>query len=222
MRFRYLTFDCYGTLIDWKTGIEAELNAALGRVRLEGRELLDAYVSAEKLQEATYQKYREVLRRTLLSMSGTLGVDISEEAARRFAASVPRWPAFPDTNEFLRRMSALGCKLYILSNVDDDLLEETINRNGLKIDGFVTAEQVGSYKPMPGHWVKFMQVTGAKHEETLHVAQSVYHDIIPTQAMGIASAWINRYDEPLPKAATPLFMSDSLAHLGEILAEAPE
>jgi len=221
LRFRYLTFDCYGTLIDWKTGIEEEMEATLGHLRVGGRRLMDAYIAAEKVQEVGYTKYREVLRRTILSMSETLGVGINDEAARRFAASVPRWPSFPDTKEFLRRMRALGYRLYILSNVDNDLLEQTISSNGLEVDGFVTAEQVGSYKPMPAHWVRFMQVTGARREETLHVAQSVFHDIIPTEAMGIASAWVNRYGESLPSAVAPLYVSDSLAHLGDLLEGVP-
>ena len=217
MEFKYLTFDCYGTLIDWQVGIETELRSALGPVRLGGRELLNAYVSAEKAQESTYKKYRDVLRTTVQSMSGPLGIDVPEGAARKFAESVPRWPVFPDTRAFLHEMGSRGYKRYILSNVDDDLLEETIRRNGLDVDGFVTAEQVGSYKPVHGHWTEFMRRTGARREEILHVAQSVYHDIIPTQAMGISSAWVNRYREPIPGGANPLFVSDSLAHLAEVL-----
>ena len=219
MRFRYLTFDCYGTLIDWAAGIETELEAALGPIALRGRRLLDTYVNAEKIQEGSYMKYREVLRRTVLSLSGTLGVEVSDAASNRFASSVPRWPAFPDTREFLHEMGSQGYRRYILSNVDTDLLEETISRHGLEVDGFVTAEQVGSYKPMLGHWVRFMKVTGARREEILHVAQSIYHDIVPTNAMGISSAWINRYGEPLPEGVNPLFLSDSLAHLREVLEE---
>jgi len=220
MRFRYLTFDCYGTLIDWKTGIESELRAAIGPVRMDGGELLNAYVNAEKVQEAAYAKYREVIRRTLLSMSDLLGVPIPDAAARRFADSVPRWPVFSDTKAFLRQMGSEGYKRYILSNIDNDLLEETIRRNGLEVDGFVTAEQVGTYKPMPGHWVRFMQKTGARRDEILHVAQSVYHDIIPAQEIGIESAWVNRYNEAIGVVAAPLFVSDSLAHLQELIEKA--
>jgi 2-haloalkanoic acid dehalogenase type II len=217
MKYRYLTFDCYGTLIDWRTGIESSLLAAIGDVGIKGQALLEAYVAAEKEEESTYKKYREVLRKTAISMSGRLGVDVTEEAARKFAASVPSWPVFADTAEFLREMGMRGYKRYILSNVDTDLLEETIRNHGLEVDGFVTAEEVGSYKPNTGHWLRFMKKTGAGKEEILHVAQSIYHDIIPTNEMGIASAWINRYDERMPEGAQPLFVSDSLAHLAETL-----
>lgn len=218
MRYRYLTFDCYGTLIDWKTGIERELRTSLGEVLLGGQDLLKAYVSAEAEEESTYKKYREVLRRTALTLSGKLGKKVSDKAASSFAGSVPRWPAFPDTEKFLHEMGAMGYKRYILSNVDNDLLEMTIKRNSLEVDGFVTAEEVGSYKPNPAHWLRFLKKVGAEKGEVLHVAQSVFHDIVPTQAMGVDSAWVNRYNEPMPEGARPTFVSDTLAHLGEVLA----
>jgi 2-haloalkanoic acid dehalogenase type II len=216
VRYRYLTFDCYGTLIDWKTGIENELSAALGPVKVSGKELLDAYISAEREQEATYKKYREVLRESAKALSGKIG-EVTEKAASDFAGSVPRWPAFPDTAEFLRDMGRRGYQRFILSNVDNDLLAGTIGNNGLEVDGFVTAEEVGSYKPNPAHWRRFMEKTGASKDDVLHVAQSVFHDIVPTQALGIASAWVNRYREPMPSGAQPIFVSDTLAHLGELL-----
>lgn len=220
VKYRYLTFDCYGTLIDWKSGIENELHAALGGITVRGQHLMEVYLAAERKEEATYKKYREVLRSTVMSMSGALGVDVSDEAARRFAASVPRWPAFQDTVKFLHEMGSRGYKRYILSNVDDDLLEGTIERNRLEIDGIVTAEGVGSYKPSPGHWLEFLRRTGANKDEVLHVAQSVFHDIIPTQRLGINSAWVNRYHERLPRDAAPSIMADSLGSLAGSLEQA--
>jgi 2-haloalkanoic acid dehalogenase type II len=213
MRFRYLTFDCYGTLVDWRTGIENELRKALGNVRIGGQELLDAYVSAEKVQESSYKKYREVLELTASSLSANLGVQVTREAAREFASSVPRWPVFPDTKSFLHEMGMRGYRRYILSNVDNDLLEGTIRANGLEVDGFVTAEDVGSYKPNQGHWLRFMEKTGAGKSEILHCAQSLFHDIAPTQTMGIASAWVNRYGEKLDRSLGPSIICDSLASL---------
>ena len=217
MGFRYLTFDCYGTLIDWRTGIEQALTAAVGSISLGGQGLLNAYAAAEKKEEAAYKKYREVLRKSVLAMSGDVGAEVSDDAARRFAGSVPGWPAFPDTAGFLKEMGSRGYKRYILSNVDDDLLEGTIRNSHLEVDGYVTAEQVGSYKPSEAHWVEFLRRTGASRDEVLHVAQSIYHDIIPTQAMGIASAWVNRYREPIPPGASPAMITDSLASLAEMI-----
>jgi len=216
-RFTHLTFDCYGTLIDWRGGIERELTKAVGGVKLGGPRLLAAYVEAEKLQESTYKKYREVLRKTVVSMSGVLGAEVSDVAAREFAASVPKWPAFPDTAKFLRDAGSKGFKRYILSNVDIDLLEETISSHGLEVDGYVTAEEVGSYKPNPAHWMRFMEKTGTQRQNVLHCAQSVYHDIIPTQSMGIPSAWVNRYNEKLGPGVEPSFICDSLKNLARAL-----
>jgi len=213
MKPKYLTFDCYGTLIDWRRGIEESLRRSLGSFSLSGKELLDAYVEEEKKEEATYKSYRKVLAGTALRLSGPLGVRVDQGAAERFAASVPDWPAFPDTREALVELGRRGYGRFILSNVDDDLLRGTIANNGLEIDGFVTAQQVGSYKPNRGHWDEFMRRTGASKEEFLHVAQSVFHDVIPTQEMGIASAWVNRYSEPLPVGAAPSYIVDSMEGL---------
>ena len=218
-RFTHLTFDCYGTLIDWRAGIERELVKALGGAKIGGQRLLAAYVEAEKSQESIYKKYREVLRDTVVSMSGVLGVQVTRDAAGEFAASVPKWPAFPDTAKFLREMGSRGFERYILSNVDNDLLEETIRRHGLEVDGVVTAEEVRSYKPRHCHWERFFEKTGARREGLLHVAQSVYHDVIPAQEMGLASAWVNRYHEPMPRVASPTLVTDNLTHLAELLED---
>jgi 2-haloalkanoic acid dehalogenase type II len=218
--FRYLTFDCYGTLIDWKTGIEESLKRAFGALPLSGKELLDAYVAAEKEEEESYRRYREVLCRTALRLADKAGFKAGQAGAELFGGSVPNWPAFPDTARALRDIGRKGYKRYILSNVDTDLLFGTIKKWGLEVDGFVTAEEVGSYKPSEGHWTRFMQKTGARKEEMLHVAQSVYHDILPTQRMGIASAWVNRYAEPLPAEARPSYIVDSLRNLNEVLDQA--
>ncbi len=214
---RYLTFDCYGTLVDWRKGIETELRSAIGSIGIGGQELLGAYVEAEKAHESSYKTYHEVLSLTALSLSGRLGVRVTDAGAEQFAASVPRWPVFPDTRKFLRDVGAKGYRRYILSNVDDDMLRGTIDRNGLEVDGFVTAEEVGSYKPDPGHWLRFMQKTGAEKGEVLHVAQSIFHDIVPTQKLGIRSAWVNRYHEPIPRGPQPQFISDNLSSLGDLL-----
>jgi 2-haloalkanoic acid dehalogenase type II len=215
---RYLTFDCYGTLIDWKTGIERSLRRAFGAIPLQGKDLLDAYVLAEKEEEGSYKRYREVLRNTAVRLSKSIHFAVSSSGAEAFADSVPSWPAFPDTRKALQELGRIGYARYILSNVDTDLLEGTIRKSGLEVDGFVTAEEVGSYKPNRGHWLRFMQKTGAKKEEVLHVAQSIYHDIVPAQEMGITSAWVNRYAEPLPSSAHPEYIVDSLESLAKLLA----
>ena len=216
-RFLYLTFDCYGTLIDWRRGIEAALNYTFGKMPLKGHALLDAYEAAEKRQENEYKSYREVLASTAGDLAAGLRMKADTKALAKFASSAPDWPAFPDTAEALRDLGKKGYKRYILSNVDTDLLRGTIAHSRLSVDGFVTAEECKSYKPAFGHWMRFMEKTGAKKEDILHVAQSVYHDIIPTRKLGISSAWVNRYAQALPLDVGPLYICDSLASLVSIL-----
>ena len=178
-------------------------------------------MAAEQKEEAGYKKYRAVLRGAAMSLSGVLGMRVDVSSADAFASSVPRWPAFPDSRKFLHEMGSRGYRRYILSNVDDDILEETIRVARLEIDGFVTAEQVGSYKPNPGHWREFIARTGASKDQVLHVAQSLFHDIVPTGALGIPSAWIDRYQEPMPEGVRPLYVSDTLAGLASALDVEP-
>lgn len=212
--FKYLTFDCYGTLIDWRGGIEKNLRRALGRVTLaQTGSLVSLYVRLEAEQERKYKKYRQVLSDTAKKVATKLGKKMSAAEAEQFAASVPLWPPFGDTATSLKKLGNLGYKRYILSNVDSDLLMETINRNDLEVDGFVTAEEVHSYKPAFGHWQRFLARTGAKKNEVLHVAQSLFHDISPASKLGIETAWVNRYAEKLQGNVAPSMISDNLRHL---------
>lgn len=217
--FSYLTFDCYGTLIDWRRGIETALLSALGRgVKAEG--LMEAYLKAERVEESGYKKYREVLRDACVRVGEELGVAVERGRAEEFASSVPRWPAFRDTAPALRALGRMGFKRYILSNVDRDILRKTVEAHGLEVDGFVTADETRSYKPAPGHWTRFLEKTGASKGEVLHVAQSIYHDIWPAERLGFQTAWVNRYGEALPRSVSPLYVTDTLKSLERLLAQA--
>lgn len=212
--FRYLTFDCYGTLIDWRAGIEKNLGVALGRTSLpKGESLLSLYLRVEGEQEGKYKKYSQVLSDAAKDVATRLDKKMSVDAAARFAASVPLWPAFGDTVSSLKKLGNLGYQRYILSNVDTDLLKETIRRNKLEVDGFVTAEEVHSYKPAFGHWQRFLERTGARKNEVLHIAQSLHHDIRPAGRLGIRAAWVNRYGQTLPDDVAPWMISDNLRHM---------
>ncbi|HXW37442.1 MAG TPA: HAD-IA family hydrolase [Nitrososphaerales archaeon] len=217
MREKYATFDCYGTLIDWRTGIQEALTREYGPLPFAGAALYRAYAEAELEQETTYKKYREVLSGTARELDRRFGLGGSAAAATRFADSVPTWPAFRDTAESLRRLGALGYKRYILSNVDKDMLNETIERTGLEIEGSVTAEETGSYKPKPNHWLKFWEKTSSTAAEELHVAQSVLHDVAPAEALGVKTVWVNRYREALPRDVHPGYVCESLADLVDLL-----
>ena len=218
MEAEFLTFDCYGTLIDWRAGIERALQEVFGTLPTSGKELLDAYVDAEAKEESAYKKYRDVLAAAAKRLSVRYSLPWDAEKGAKFAESVPRWPAFPDTREALKRLGGMGAKRYILSNVDTDLLEKTVDAWGLEVDGVVTAEQVGSYKPAEGHWRAFFERTSAPRNKVLHVAQSVYHDILPAERMGLSSVWVNRYAEPLPPKAHPDYIVASLRDVEGLLS----
>jgi 2-haloalkanoic acid dehalogenase type II len=218
VKFTHLTFDCYGTLVDWRKGIEAHLGELLRKNGLpSGVSVFPLYMKLEAEEEGQYKSYREILRDTAVKVAKHLNVSITENEAKIFAASVPSWPPFDDTVASLKELGRRGYKRVILSNIDRDLLKETILRNSLDVDGYITAEDVGSYKPSPGHWNRFFDAYKTRKEATLHVAQSIFHDIIPCSKLAIPTAWINRYNEATPPAVNPTYVFDSLKSLMRLL-----
>lgn len=194
-----VTFDCYGTLIDWEAGIGrafAGAAAAAGRT-LGPAALLAAYAEVEPEVEAeAYRRYRDVLAETARRVAARLGWTLPDEQARFLAESLPGWPPFADTNPALRRLAAAGYRLGILSNVDDDLLAATRRHFTVGVELLVTAQQVGSYKPAPGHFEAARRRIG--DARWLHAAQSYFHDVQPARALRIPVAWINRKGEAAP------------------------
>jgi 2-haloacid dehalogenase len=218
MKFTHLTLDCYGTLIDWRKGIEAHLGELLRKNGLpSGVSVFPVYVKFEAEEEGQYKSYREVLRDAAVEVAKHLNVSIAENEAKMFAASVPSWPPFGDTVVSLKELGKRGYKRVILSNIDKDILKETILRNSLDVDGYITAEDVGSYKPSPGHWDRFFDAYKTRKEATLHVAQSIFHDIIPCGKLAISTAWINRYSEPNPPGINPTYVLGDLKSLTGLL-----
>ena len=218
MKFTHLTFDCYGTLIDWRKGIEANLGELLRKNGLpSGVSVFPVYVKFEAEEEGQYKSYREVLRDAAVEVAKHLNVSIAENEAKMFAASVPSWPPFGDTVVSLKELGKRGYKRVILSNIDKDILKETILRNSLDVDGYITAEDVGSYKPSPGHWNRFFDAYKTRKEATLHVAQSIFHDIIPCSKLAIPTAWINRYSEPNPPGINPIYVLGDVKSLMGLL-----
>jgi len=191
-----ITFDCYGTLIDWEDGINTAFAAAAaidGR-HLDRAQVLKVYAELEPRVEAeTYRHYRDVLTETAQRVAAHFGWPLSHERAAFLADSLPRWPAFADTNQALERLVTAGYSLGILSNVDDDLLAGTRHHFTVTFDLTITAQQVGSYKPAHRHFTEARQRIGAKR--WLHAAQSYFHDVIPARSLGIPVAWINRQQE---------------------------
>lgn len=214
-----ITFDCYGTLIDWESGIgEAFTQAASAdRVKLDRTALLRAYAEVEPIVEAeAYRRYRSILTETARRVTARLGWSLSQERAGFLAQSLPRWRPFADTNPALERLVAAGYRLGILSNVDDGLLARTLRHLTVKFDLLVTAQQVGSYKPAHGHFLRARERIGA--QRWLHAAQSHFHDVVPARALGIPVAWINRKGEAATGSARPDQEFRTLADLAAWLA----
>ncbi len=203
--FDLLTFDCYGTLVDWEAGIitaAGRVCASHGSSPTEAG-ILAAFGEAEHVvQEERYRTYRKVLALTLDRMGATLGFRPTATECDAFAASVGQWPPFPDTVDALRRLGA-RYHLGIVSNVDDDLFAETRKHLGTDFDWIVTAQQVGSYKPATAHFEEMVMRSGIPRHRTLHIAQSLFHDIGPASALGYATVHVNRPSRGSGSGATP-------------------
>ena len=213
-----VTFDCYGTLIDWESGIGAwfERAAAEDGIAVARPELLAAYATIEPAVEAeAFRSYRDVLAETARRVANRLAWPLTPERARGLADSLPSWKPFPDTNPALERLVSAGYRLGILSNVDDDLLAGTLRHLTVPFDLLVTAQQVRSYKPSPGHFETARRRIG--ESRWLHAARSHFHDVVPCRALGIPVAWVNRSAEPGHAGARPDLEVRTLAGLADAL-----
>jgi 2-haloacid dehalogenase len=194
---RWATFDCYGTLIDWNGGIRAEL------ARLwpdeDADELLRRYHELEPEVEHAEPglRYREVMQRVLARLGE---VPPGEDDA--LGRSLPSWRMFPEVREALERARAHGWRLGILSNTDRDFIEASTETIGVPFDETVVASEIGSYKPAHKHWQEFYSRTSADPARHVHVAQSMFHDIVVANELGLPSVWINRLGEHYDTAPT--------------------
>jgi 2-haloacid dehalogenase len=204
-RFDALTFDCYGTLIDWETGILAGLRTILEPrgVTVDDEALLEAFARHEAALEAgPYRRYRDVLAGAARGVSAELAVEPSDAEVDCFADTVGDWPAFPDTPAALARLAG-RYRLGVITNCDDDLFAASNRRLGVTFDWIVTAEQARSYKPDPHNFELALARIGLPRERILHVAQSLYHDHVPARRLGLATAWIDRRRDKPGFGATP-------------------
>jgi 2-haloalkanoic acid dehalogenase type II len=213
-----VTFDCYGTLIDWERGIRE----ALVRVgpRPDPEVALATFHEIEPVVQAeSYRSYRDVLTETTRRVGARLGWPVDDGKASLVAESLPGWPPFSDTNPALERLAAAGYRLGILSNVDDDLLAGTRRHFRAPFDIVITAQQVRAYKPAVLH---FEAARGrVEGRRWLHAAQSYFHDVVPARAQNVPVAWINRKGERPGGAARPDREFRTLAELADWLAPAP-
>jgi 2-haloacid dehalogenase len=200
-----ITFDCYGTLIDWEAGILAALRPVLARhgVTATDDELLETYALHEAAVESgDYVAYREVLALALRGVCHAHRVEPGPDDARSFSESVGEWPPFPDSAPALARL-ARRYRLGIITNCDDDLFALSNRKLGVTFDWVVTAQQVRSYKPNPRGFEVALKRMAVPHDRVLHVAQSLYHDHVTAKQLGISTAWINRRGERPGFGATP-------------------
>jgi 2-haloacid dehalogenase len=190
-RFEVITFDCYGTLIDWESGILSALRDAL-HPNATDEELLRLYSEMEpEVQAASYKRYRDVLHDVLARIAKATGSEIPAGRHHALAESLPHWRPFRDTVPALRRLKAQYA-LGIISNIDNDLFAATARHLGVAFDYVITAEQVRSYKPSPKNFEAAIARIAKPKEKLLHVAESLFHDVAPARQLGIASVWINR------------------------------
>lgn len=217
-QFDIITFDCYGTLIDWEGGMVTAFTSEAARdgVSLDAKQIIAAYMAEEPLvQSGGYKPYREVLAETARRVSGRLGWRLAPERADFLAASLPHWKPFADTNAALERL-ARRYQLGILSNIDDDLLEATRKHFSVSFDLIVTAQQVKSYKPGFAHFKEALARAGGKR--WLHAAQSYFHDVVPASKLEIPAVWVNRNgDRPEPGGPLPTSEVRNLAALVDLL-----
>jgi 2-haloalkanoic acid dehalogenase type II len=218
MRYDWITFDCYGTLVDWRAGIGGALAGAAAEqgVELDRDELLSAYMRIEPIVQAgPYRPYREVLCEVAVRVARHFGWDLDPARAAFLPDSLAGWPPFEDTRPTLNALRSAGCRLGILSNVDADLLQGTLEALDVEFDLLITAQEVGAYKPSHAHFVEARGRIG--DARWLHAAQSYFHDVVPARELEIPVAWINRLGEKVTGEQQPDEEFPSLAALADRL-----
>jgi 2-haloacid dehalogenase len=196
-QIKLITFDCYGTLIDWESGMKNALRnlAEKRNLSFDIESLPEKYIEIElEIEHEGYRRYREVLEIGLRRLFEEKRIEFNHEEEKIFASSITTWLPFEETTEILRKLKERH-KLAILSNIDEDLIQHSIKLIGVEFDGVITAEEVKSYKPSHAHWKKMIGVFKIPKEGVLHVAASYVHDIVPAKELGFQVAWINRKNE---------------------------
>ena len=204
-RFDVMTFDCYGTLIDWETGIERGLRAFLDPrgIRPASDELLETFARSEGAAEAgPYLRYRDVLARCAWEVGSTYRAEPTDAEVATFAGSVADWPAFPDSSAALATLHE-RFRLGVITNCDDDLFAASNARLGVTFDWVVTAQQVGAYKPSHRGFEMAFGRIDVPRDRILHVAQSLFHDHVPAKELGLTTVWVDRRHDRPGAGATP-------------------
>ncbi len=204
-RYRVLTFDCYGTLIDWESGILKAVRPVLEKhgAGVDDQAILEMYAQMEAaLESDEYMRYQLLVEDVMAGMGGSLGIDLTQDERRAVASSIKDWRPFADTVAALKRLKK-KYKLAIISNIDDHLFAASAVHLDVAFDWVVTAEQSGAYKPSPRMFEFALERIGQPKEALLHGAQSRYHDIAPARKLGLQTVWVNRRTGEKGPGATP-------------------
>jgi 2-haloacid dehalogenase len=204
--FDVLTFDCYGTLIDWEAGIWEALRPvfAAHRIDVVPDRALELYGELESAAEReAYREYKAILRAVLDGLGARLGFVPTAQELEQFSISVKDWPAFPDSAAALQALHK-KYRLAIVSNIDDDLFAYSAQRLQVRFDWIITAQQAKSYKPSLNNFRLAFERIGVPQNRILHVAQSLFHDIAPANALGLSTVWVNRRHKKEGSGATPV------------------
>jgi len=203
--FRVLTFDCYGTLIDWENGIWNAVGPVLAQhgVPASRESVLELYGRLEsRAEHGEYQSYRTILRRVMQDLAAELGFTPRTHDVDCLVDSIGDWQPFPDTVPALAALKA-RYKLAIVSNIDDEFIAQSARALRVEFDWIVTAQQVGSYKPSLNNFRTALARIGEPQSRVLHVAQSLFHDIQPARSLGLSTVWVNRRRGRAGSGATP-------------------
>jgi 2-haloacid dehalogenase len=204
-QYTVLTFDCYGTLINWEQGILSALRPLLTAhgCSVPDDDLLERFATLESAAEAgAYRPYKAILSHVVEGLGAQFHFTPTRDECNSLAASVPHWPPFGDTVAALQALHK-RYKLAIVSNIDDDLFAHSARHLQVPFDWIITAQHAQSYKPAPRHFTLAMQRIGLPKSQLLHVAQSLYHDIAPAARLGLATVWVNRRHGQHSAGATP-------------------
>lgn len=204
-QFEVVSFDCYGTLIDWERGILPVLRQLLSsrEIDLSDDATLELFAEFEsEFEKSEYHiKYREILQKIVQQFGKRFYFEPTETEVKCLSESIKNWQPFPDTVAALAALKQ-KYKLAVISNIDDDLFADTAKHLKVELDWLITAEQVRSYKPSTRNFEIALATMGIAPEKLLHVAQSVYHDIVPAASIGISTVWVNRRHEKTGFGAT--------------------
>lgn len=193
-QFEALSFDCYGTLIDWESGIIPVLRQLVNahQINMSDQQLLELFAELEpEAQSGDYKPYRQILREVVENMGKRLEFTPTETELNSLAESIQNWQPFPDTVAALNALKQ-KYKLVIISNIDDDLFAQTNPHLQIEFDHIITAQQAKSYKPSPHNFEFALEKTGIPSDKLLHVAQSIFHDIVTAKNLGLTTVWVNR------------------------------